>query len=45
MIGRGLYGCFLKPNPAPKLLNMHNKDQQRMLFFKDWKTENIQSID
>lgn len=37
--------AFLKINPdQAKLLNMHHKDQQRMLGFKDWKAADIQSI-
>jgi pimeloyl-ACP methyl ester carboxylesterase len=37
--------AFLSINhDQAKLLNMHNKDQQRMLGFKDWKAEDIQSI-
>jgi pimeloyl-ACP methyl ester carboxylesterase len=37
--------AFLRINPDhTKLLNMHDKDQQRMLTFKDWKAEDIQSI-
>jgi pimeloyl-ACP methyl ester carboxylesterase len=37
--------AFLGVNPdQSKLLNMFNKDQQRMLAFKDWKAEDVQSI-
>jgi pimeloyl-ACP methyl ester carboxylesterase len=37
--------AFLEINPdSSKLLNMFNKDRERMLNFKDWKDEVISSI-
>ncbi len=40
-----LKDAFLKINPdSSKLLTMFNKDKDRMLHFKDWKDETIQSI-
>jgi pimeloyl-ACP methyl ester carboxylesterase len=40
-----LKNAFLKINPDKnKLLNMFNKDRERMLNFKDWKDEMLQSI-
>jgi pimeloyl-ACP methyl ester carboxylesterase len=36
---------FLKINPDPdKLMNMYNKDRNRMLSFKNWKEEDVRSI-
>jgi pimeloyl-ACP methyl ester carboxylesterase len=40
-----LKSAFLKINPdSSKLLNMFNKDRERMINFKDWKDETISSI-
>lgn len=37
--------AFQKINPDPKaLLNMFNKDSNRMINFKDWKDEDLESI-
>ena len=37
--------AFLKINPDPdKLRNMHDKDKARMLAFRDWADDDIQSI-
>lgn len=37
--------AYAKINPEPeKLMNMFNKDRNRMLGFKDWKDEDIQKI-
>jgi pimeloyl-ACP methyl ester carboxylesterase len=41
----GLRDAFLKINPdSAALLNMFNKDVERMATFKDWKDEDLKSI-
>ena len=43
---QSLKNAFLKINPdRVRLLNMFNKDRERMLNFKDWKDEDIRSIE
>jgi len=42
---QGLKDAFLSVTPdSAKLLNMHRKDVQRMLTFKDWPVSDIRSI-
>ena len=42
---QALRTAFLQINPdSSRLLNMFNKDKERMLQFKDWKDETISSI-
>ena len=42
---QSLQAAFLEVNPdSASLLNMFNKDKERMLQFKDWKDEDLRSI-